>query len=148
MRNESFLIDSYLRGMTTDTLERPTEVATHEQNPTDTGTSSAKWIGFAVILSAMILNILDSTILNVAAPSIQRDLSLSASALEWIAAAYTLAIAVGLLAGMAVVAAFASHPATKDVSFLWHNPIGAFAVVIAGLAISTLTGGRKAAMPE
>ena len=47
----------------------------------------------------MILNILDSTILNVAAPSIQRDLSLSASALEWIAAAYTLAIAVGLLAG-------------------------------------------------
>jgi SSS family transporter len=54
----------------------------------------------------------------------------------------------GLLAGMAVVAAFASHPATKDVSFLWHNPIGAFAVVIAGLAISTLTGGRKAAMPE
>ena len=47
----------------------------------------------------MILNILDSTILNVAAPSIQRDLTLSASALEWIAAAYTLAIAVGLLAG-------------------------------------------------
>jgi len=60
---------------------------------------TSKWVGFAVILSAMILNILDSTILNVAAPSIQRDLTLSASALEWIAAAYTLAIAVGLLAG-------------------------------------------------
>src|SRR5688572_25812556 len=64
-----------------------------------TDQSASKWVGFAVILSAMILNILDSTILNVAAPSIQRDLTLSASALEWIAAAYTLAIAVGLLAG-------------------------------------------------
>ncbi len=95
MRNESFLIDPYLRGMTTSTLERPTEVVTEEQSATTNG----KWIGFAVILSAMILNILDSTILNVAAPSIQSDLLLSASALEWIAAAYTLAIAVGLLAG-------------------------------------------------
>jgi Na+(H+)/acetate symporter ActP len=54
----------------------------------------------------------------------------------------------GLLAGMAVVAIFASHPATKDVSFLWHNPIGAGAVVIAGLLVSTLTGGRKTEMPE
>ncbi len=95
MRNETFLIDSYLRSMTTNILERPTEVVTEEKSATTNG----KWIGFAVILSAMILNILDSTILNVAAPSIQRDLSLSASALEWIAAAYTLAIAVGLLAG-------------------------------------------------
>src|SRR6478736_5569672 len=77
----------------TITLERPSP----QQDRT--GASPGKWLGFTVILSAMILNILDSTILNVAAPSIQRDLSLSASALEWIAAAYTLAIAVGLLAG-------------------------------------------------
>jgi EmrB/QacA subfamily drug resistance transporter len=82
----------------TITLERPvteTAVETAEGKPAGHG----KWIGFSVILAAMVLNILDSTILNVAAPSIQRDLSLSASALEWIAAAYTLAIAVGLLAG-------------------------------------------------
>jgi MFS family permease len=85
--------------MTTSTLERPTEAVTDEKSPKSIGSGNGKWIGFAVILSAMILNILDSTILNVAAPSIQRDLSLSASALEWIAAAYTLAIAVGLLAG-------------------------------------------------
>ena len=78
----------------TMTLERPASEATSTPAP-----QAGKWIGFTVILSAMILNILDSTILNVAAPSIQRDLSLSASALEWIAAAYTLAIAVGLLAG-------------------------------------------------
>ena len=57
------------------------------------------WAGFAVVLSAMILNILDSTIVNVAAPAIQRDLAMSTSSLEWVAAAYTLALAVGLMAG-------------------------------------------------
>ena len=57
------------------------------------------WLGFTVILSAMILNILDSTIVNVAAPAIARDLGLGASALEWVAAAYTLALAVGILTG-------------------------------------------------
>src|SRR5215217_5227116 len=77
------------------TLERPVATGGQGAEPP----VHRKWIGFTVILSAMILNILDSTILNVAAPSIQRDLSLSGSALEWIAASYTLAIAVGLLAG-------------------------------------------------
>jgi MFS family permease len=57
------------------------------------------WTGFAVVLTAMIMNLLDSTIVNVAAPSIQRNLGMSSSALEWIAAAYTLAIAVGLMTG-------------------------------------------------
>ena len=57
------------------------------------------WVGFAVVLSAMILNILDSTIVNVAAPAIQRDLAMATSSLEWVAAAYTLALAVGLMTG-------------------------------------------------
>ena len=57
------------------------------------------WTGLAVVLAAMIMNLLDSTIVNVAAPSIQRDLGMSSSALEWIAAAYTLAIAIGLMTG-------------------------------------------------
>ena len=35
------------------------------------------WIGFAVVLTAMIMNLLDSTIVNVAAPSIQRNLGMS-----------------------------------------------------------------------
>lgn len=56
-----------------------------------------RWIAFTVILAATIMDILDSTIVNVAAPSIQRDLGTSSSQLEWVAAAYTLAIAVGLL---------------------------------------------------
>src|SRR3954451_9179589 len=77
------------------------------RDPTRTTASAAAamrsaerpWTGFAVVLAAMIMNILDSTILNVGAPSIQRDLAMSSSALEWIAAAYTLSIAVGLMTG-------------------------------------------------
>jgi EmrB/QacA subfamily drug resistance transporter len=65
----------------------------------DSPTPRGMWIGFAVILSALVLNILDSTIINVAAPAIQRDLQMSPSALEWVAAAYTLALAVGLITG-------------------------------------------------
>ena len=46
---------------------------------------------------------------------------------------------VGLIAGMATVSVFAFHPATKGVSFLWHNPIGVAAVLIAGMAVSLVT---------
>lgn len=79
----------------TQTLERPVEQAPAP----DPVTTRRRWTGFAVVLAAMIMNLLDSTIVNVAAPSIQRDLHTSSSALEWVAAAYTLAIAVGLLTG-------------------------------------------------
>jgi SSS family solute:Na+ symporter len=49
----------------------------------------------------------------------------------------------GLIGGMTVVAIFASHPATRGVSFLWHNPIGMIAVVVVGVVVSALTGGRR-----
>ena len=45
----------------------------------------------------------------------------------------------GLAVGIIVVAIVASHPATKGISFLWHNPIGVIAVVIAGVDVSELT---------
>ena len=45
----------------------------------------------------------------------------------------------GLAVGIAVVAIVASHPATKGISFLWHNPIGVIAVVITGVVVSELT---------
>ncbi len=67
--------------------------------PTASGSDRRMWAAFAVVLTATVLNILDSTIVNVAAPSVSRDLRMSPSALEWIAAAYTLALAVGLMAG-------------------------------------------------
>jgi len=46
---------------------------------------------------------------------------------------------VGLVAGITAVVAFAFHPATKSVSYLWHNPIGVIVVVVVGLTVSLFT---------
>ena len=57
------------------------------------------WLGFLVVLAASVMDLLDSTIAQTAAPAIRRDLGGSYAALEWISAAYTLAMAVTLLLG-------------------------------------------------
>jgi EmrB/QacA subfamily drug resistance transporter len=108
------------------------------------------WTGFAVVLAAMIMNLLDSTIVNVAAPSIQRDLGMSSSALEWIAAAYTLAIAIGLMTGgrlgdmfgrkrmlMTGLAGFVI--ASAACAFAWSPGSLIAARVLQGLAAAMLT---------
>jgi len=59
----------------------------------------AAWLGFAVVLAAMVMDLLDSTIAQTAAPAIRRDLGGSFASLEWISAAYTLAMSVTLLLG-------------------------------------------------
>ncbi|HYB25346.1 MAG TPA: MFS transporter [Solirubrobacteraceae bacterium] len=61
--------------------------------------SRAVWLGFAVVVAASVMDLLDSTIAQTAAPAIRRDLGGSYAALEWISAAYTLAMAVTLLLG-------------------------------------------------
>src|SRR5436305_14061986 len=66
-----------------------TEAATTAPAPT------RRWLGFFAVMAALIMNLLDSTVVNVAAPSIRRDLGASYSDIQWIAAGYTLALAVG-----------------------------------------------------
>ena len=46
---------------------------------------------------------------------------------------------VGLLAGIGTVVVFAFHPRTKDISFLWHNPLGVVVVVMVGMIVSLFT---------
>jgi EmrB/QacA subfamily drug resistance transporter len=59
----------------------------------------AAWLGFLVVLAASVMDLLDSTIAQTAAPAVRRDLGGSYADLEWISAAYTLAMAVTLLLG-------------------------------------------------
>ncbi|HZM77231.1 MAG TPA: MFS transporter [Candidatus Limnocylindrales bacterium] len=73
------------------------EMKTATTQPTSVPKSA--WIGLFAVLAATIMNILDSTIVNVAAPAIRADLGATYSELQWIAAGYTLALAVGLLTG-------------------------------------------------
>ncbi|HEY7075294.1 MAG TPA: MFS transporter [Solirubrobacteraceae bacterium] len=58
-----------------------------------------RWAILAIVLVAEVMDLIDGTIVNVAAPSIQRDLGGSATTLQWLGAAYTLAFAVLLITG-------------------------------------------------
>jgi len=53
----------------------------------------------AIVLVAEVMDLIDGTIVNVAAPSIRRDLGGNATTLQWYGAAYTLAFAVLLVTG-------------------------------------------------
>src|SRR6478609_10714710 len=71
-----------------------------EEHLVSTSTSDRwRWLAFAAALAATLMDLLDSTIANVAAPAIRADLGGSYADLQWIAAAYTLAMAVMLLTG-------------------------------------------------
>jgi EmrB/QacA subfamily drug resistance transporter len=58
-----------------------------------------RWLAFAAVVAAAVMDLLDSTIAQVAAPSIRRDLGGTFTVIEWVTAAYALAMAVGLLIG-------------------------------------------------
>jgi EmrB/QacA subfamily drug resistance transporter len=58
-----------------------------------------RWLILTVILAVECMDLLDGTIVNVAAPSIRTSLHASLSALQWIAGGYALAFSVGLVTG-------------------------------------------------
>jgi len=76
---------------------------------TDTTTTTAaldepplyrwRWFALAVILAAEVMDLLDSTIIGIAAPSIQEDLGGTYTSIQWLAAGYTLTYAIGLITG-------------------------------------------------
>src|SRR5579863_1847349 len=57
----------------------------------------SRWIALIVVCLAMLMNALDSSIVNVALPSIQRSLGFSASGLTWVVDAYLIAFGSFLL---------------------------------------------------
>jgi MFS family permease len=58
-----------------------------------------RWLAFSGVLAAVIMDLLDSTVTNTAAPAIRADLHGSYPDLQWVTAAYTMALAVALLVG-------------------------------------------------
>ena len=57
------------------------------------------WWPLVVIASAHLMAVLDTTLMFVALPSIQRDLGMSITSRQWVVTAYTLALAGFLLPG-------------------------------------------------
>jgi EmrB/QacA subfamily drug resistance transporter len=58
-----------------------------------------RWLILAVVLAAECMDLIDSTVVNVAAPQIARQFHASTTSLQWIVGGYPLAIAVGLITG-------------------------------------------------
>jgi EmrB/QacA subfamily drug resistance transporter len=73
--------------------------ATSPASTTSTRSYRLRWVVAAVVLAANVMDLLDATIVNVAAPSIHRELGGGASTIQWLSAGYTLAFAVLLIAG-------------------------------------------------
>jgi EmrB/QacA subfamily drug resistance transporter len=82
--------------MSTTTITSP---ALLTASPRSRSASRAIWLGFLVVLVSSVMDLLDSTIAQTAAPAIRKSLGGSYADLEWISAAYTLAMSVTLLLG-------------------------------------------------
>ncbi|HEV3170868.1 MAG TPA: MFS transporter [Actinocrinis sp.] len=61
--------------------------------------SRRSWLVLFTVIGASVMDLLDSTITNVAGPSIRASLGASTSALQWIIAGYTLCFSVTLITG-------------------------------------------------
>jgi EmrB/QacA subfamily drug resistance transporter len=68
-------------------------------NASTTVRNPLRWIVFAVVFAANIMDLLDATIVNIAGPTIHADLGGGTSTVQWLSAGYTLAFAVLLIAG-------------------------------------------------
>jgi len=58
-----------------------------------------RWVILGVMLAAEIMDLLDATVVNVAGPSLERDLGSSPTQLQWVIGGYTLALGAGLILG-------------------------------------------------
>jgi len=71
---------------------------------------TSRWLALAVLCAAMMMIILDGTIVTVALPAIQRDLGFSSSGLAWVVNAYLIAFGgLLLLAGRLGIRAHRRH---------------------------------------
>jgi len=83
------------------TVDRGAETgaAKPDRQPARPKASHLQTFVLLTVLGADIMDLLDSTIVNVAAPSIARDLHATTTQLQWVIAGYTLAMAVTLITG-------------------------------------------------
>ncbi|GAB2612784.1 putative actinorhodin transporter [Paractinoplanes abujensis] len=58
-----------------------------------------RWVALFVILTVEVMDLLDALVTNIAGPAIRAELGGSISLIQWLGAAYTLAMAIGLLTG-------------------------------------------------
>jgi EmrB/QacA subfamily drug resistance transporter len=88
-QNDSF---RYAKGDEMDSMTRTGRAG-------EAGGVRLRWLAFSAALAAAMMDLLDATVVNTAAPDIRVDLGGSFADVQWLAAGYTLAMAVMLLIG-------------------------------------------------
>src|SRR3984885_3517497 len=74
-----------------------TRAPAQAQGPAVTGGYPRRWTAAAAMMAAVLMDMIDVTIVNVALPTIRHDLGASATQLEWVVSAYMLAFAAALI---------------------------------------------------
>ncbi len=92
---------SVLDTRTTATAPAPSPAVPASPAAAAAAAKAERWqlLAMFTIVGASVMDLLDSTIVNVAGPALRRDIGASASALQWIVAGYTLAFACMLITG-------------------------------------------------
>ena len=101
-----------------------------------------RWKALAVVLIASFMILLDISIVNVAIPSVQRDLGATYAEIQWVLAGYQLAYAVVLITGGRLGDIFGRKR-------LFIIGVSGFTIasLICGLAPSSISADRRARPP-
>lgn len=134
--------------------------AAHRSSPAEQAATPdpRRWWALAVLAAAQLMIILDASIVNIALPSAQRDLSISNADRQWVVTAYTLAFGALLLlggriadytgrkrtflvglVGFAVASAVGGLAPNQELLFAARALQGAFAALMAPAALSLVT---------
>jgi EmrB/QacA subfamily drug resistance transporter len=97
-----------------------------------TRTRDSRWLALVVLCAGMLMIILDQTIVNVALPSIQRDLGFSQSTLAWVINAYLIAFG-----GLLLLAGRLGDLIGRRTIFLGGLAVFTVASLLCGVSISS-----------
>jgi EmrB/QacA subfamily drug resistance transporter len=117
-----------------------------------------RWLALAVIAVTVLMIILDATIVNIALPSVSKDLDISAATQQWIVTAYTLTFGGFLLlggriadfwgrkrtylvgaAGFAIASAVGGLATSEGMLFIARAAQGAFGALLGPASLALLT---------
>ena len=98
-----------------------------------------KWLTLAAVSFGLFMIMLDNTVVNVALPSIQRDLGADLSELEWIVTGYALTFAALMLIGGKLADAYG-----RRLVFVVGIAVFTLASLACGLAESSDSSSRAA----
>jgi len=117
-----------------------------------------RWLVLAVLSASVFLVVVDNLIVNVALPTLQRELDASVTSLQWIVDAYALVFACLLLAGgglgdrwgrkrvlqvglvlFAVFSGFGAFAGSSDSLILWRGAMGIGAALVFPATLAIIT---------